>query len=508
MSVVRTWAVALVGLEGTPVEVEADLSKQTPEFRIIGLGDRALGEAVQRVTNACANSGLELSRRRLTVNLSPASLPKHGSGFDLAIAVAAIAEECRLDQRSLSTTVHLGELGLDGRLRPVAGILPGAVAAARAGFSRIVVPRAAAAEAGLVPGIDVVGAATLAEVARLHGAEVEVPACEPVTYPTPASPDAEPPDLVDVVGQGDAVAALVAAAAGGHHLLLSGPPGAGKTMLAHRLPGILPPLDERAALAAACVRSLSGTPVTALSRVPPIEAPHHSASMAALVGGGSRILRPGAIARASEGVLFLDEAGEFPASVLDSLRQPLERGWIDIHRAGVSARFPARFQLVLATNPCPCGNYGVRGATCECPPMAIRRYLGRLSGPLRDRIDIELQVRPVSRAGGHDPAGRMSSAAARAQVQTARARAEQRLRGTPWRRNAEVSGAWLRDGPHAPPAAVRRPLDAALERGALTLRGYDRVMRVAWTLADLASHDRVEADDIGRALFLKRGIGA
>lgn len=206
--------------------------------------------------------------------------------------------------------------------------------------------------------------------------------------------------------------------------------------------------------------------------------------------------------------MFLDEAGEFPASVLDSLRQPLERGWIDIHRAGASARFPARFQLVLATNPCPCGNYGVRGATCECPPMAIRRYLGRLSGPLRDRIDIELQVRPVSRAGGHDPAGRMSSATARAQVQAARGAAERRLRGTPWRRNAEVSGAWLRDGPYAPPAAVRRPLDAALERGALTLRGYDRVMRVAWTLADLASHDRLEADDIGRALFLKRGIGA
>ncbi|MDQ1128795.1 YifB family Mg chelatase-like AAA ATPase [Microbacterium sp. SORGH_AS_0888] len=506
MSVVRTWAVALVGLEGTPVEVEADLSKQTPEFRIIGLGDRALGEAVQRVTNACANSGLELSRRRLTVNLSPASLPKHGSGFDLAIAVAAIAEEFRLEERSLARTVHLAELGLDGRLRPVSGVLPAVAAAARAGFSRIVVPHAAAAEAGLVPGIEVVGAVSLAEVARLHGAEVAVPDCAPVAVPVPDVSEPEVPDLADVVGQPDAVAALVTAAAGGHHLLLSGPPGAGKTMLAQRLPGILPPLDEQAALVAACVRSLSGTPVTTLSRVPPLEAPHHSATMAALVGGGSRVIRPGAIARASEGVLFLDEAGEFAASVLDALRQPLERGWIDIHRSGVSARYPARFQLVLATNPCPCGNYGVRGASCECPPMAIRRYLGRLSGPLRDRIDIELQVRPVSRAGGHDPAERMSSAAARAQVGAARDRAAERLRGTPWQRNAEVPGSWLRDGPHAPPLPVRRPLDAALERGALTLRGYDRVLRLAWTLADLARHDRLEASDIGRALFLKKGI--
>ncbi|WP_091706796.1 YifB family Mg chelatase-like AAA ATPase [Microbacterium sp. cf046] len=507
MTTARTWAIALSGLDGSLVEVEADLSNQQPEFRIIGLPDKALGEAVQRVHNASANCGLELPRRRLTVNLSPASVPKHGSAFDVAIAIAALATEGRMDAASIAQTVHIGELGLDGRLRPVPGVLPAVIAAAREGIGRVIVPHANAPEASLVEGIDVIGAVSLADVARFHGADVEDRPLDPV--PAPATVGQERPiaDLAEVIGQRDAVEALIAAAAGGHHMLMSGPPGAGKTMLASRLPGILPELDDAAALEVAAIRSLAGDSIGSLQRRPPLEAPHHSASIASLVGGGSRVVRPGAIARATHGILFLDEVGEFAPSVLDALRQPLETGTITIHRAGVTASFPASFQLMLATNPCPCGNHGVRGGSCVCPPMAIRRYLGRLSGPLLDRVDIELGLARVSVANAADlTADIVTTDAAAARVAEARARAARRLRATPWRVNARVSGPWLRDGPLALPPVVRRPIDAALHRGSLTLRGYDRVLRVAWTLSDLAARPSPTVHDIGRALFMKKGI--
>jgi magnesium chelatase family protein len=505
--VTRTWAVALSGLNGTLVEVEADQTKQIPEFRIIGLADKALGEAVQRVRNASENSGLPLPKRRLTVNLSPASLPKQGSGFDLAIAIAALATDGGMDAASIARTAHIGELGLDGRLRPVPGVLPAVRAAVQAGITRIIVPWANKTEALLVPGAEVIGAVTLAEAACVHGAEVELaPDVEPVTLNGDGPAEPTRLDLGEVIGQADAVESLIVAAAGGHHLLMVGPPGAGKTMLARRLPGILPELDDEAALVAASIRSLAGTAVTSLERTPPFVAPHQSASVAALVGGGSRTVRPGAIARASEGVLFLDEAGEHARGVLDALRQPMETGRIEIHRAGFTASFPARFQLVLATNPCPCGNFGVRGASCTCPPAAIRRYLGRLSGPLLDRIDIELHLSRVRAADARGSTATMTTAIAKERVAHARERASARLRDTPWRLNSQVSGEWLRQGPLAPPPIVRRALDAALHRGSLTLRGFDRVLRLAWSLCDLSGRDRLAPEDIGRALYLKEGI--
>ena len=507
MAIGRAHAISLLGLEGAVVEIEADISSNLPAFVLIGLPDAALGEARDRVRSAAGNSGLPLPSRKLTVNLSPAALPKHGSGFDLGIAMAALAADGQVSTESVARVVHLGELGLDGRLRPLAGILPAVLAALRAGFDTVVVPAGNADEAALVPGVRVVPVVSLRDAAIWHGAELESIPLDPLlpTVPAPALDDTG--DLADVIGNPDAVEAMQVAAAGGHHVYLLGPPGAGKTMLAARLPGLLPDLTAEEALEVASIRSLAGIPVRGgLSTRPPLEAPHHTASAAAIVGGGSGVIRPGAAARAAHGVLFLDEAPEFAPAALDALRQPLESGVIAISRASATARFPASFQLVLAANPCPCGNSGTRDGDCRCSPLSVRRYLGRLSGPLLDRVDIRMDVHRITaaqlRASAELP--RLDTAAARARILMARATAAERLRSTPWRLNAHVAGAWLRSPVGAPAKGATAGLDRALERGGITMRGYDRVLRLAWTLSDLDGASRPDADHVGRALYLRK----
>ncbi|MFG2939046.1 YifB family Mg chelatase-like AAA ATPase [Streptomyces sp. NPDC048282] len=528
MGFARTCSVALVGVEGVVVEVQADLEPGVAAFTLVGLPDKSLTESKDRVRAAVVNSGATWPSKKLTVGLSPASVPKAGSGFDLAVACAVLGAAERIDPRVLADIVMIGELGLDGRVRPVRGILPAVLAAAHAGYEQVVVPECAAAEASLVPNLSVLGVRTLRQL-------VAILADEPVPDEEPDDPGRPDPllaglrvpgtgaatgmhtagaaqhdghDLADIVGQLSARTAVEVAAAGGHHLFLEGPPGAGKTMLAERLPAVLPMLTREESLEVTAVHSVAGLlpPGKPLIDVAPYCAPHHSATMQSLVGGGPGIARPGAVSLSHRGVLFLDETPEFNTQALDALRQPLEAGHVVIARSAGVVRFPARFLMVLAANPCPCGRFSLTDDFCECPPSAVRRYQARLSGPLLDRVDLRVQVDRVTRAELTERGARGESTEMVAdRVRTARERAALRLTGTPWRTNSEVPGRELRSRWHARAGAMDEA-ERNLERGVLTARGLDRVLRVAWTVADLAGHDRPDARDVALALQLRTGV--
>jgi magnesium chelatase family protein len=498
MALAKAWSVALYGVDGRLVEIEADVGQGVPGIHLVGLPDAALHESKDRVRSALVNSGWEWPNRRITLALSPATLRKTGSGFDLALACALVAAQHPALRQRLADTVLIGELALDGQLRAVAGVLPCLLAARTVGAKTVVVPSGALGEAALVGGLTVVGATWLNDVLQWLTGEGTLPGPGEPTAATAAPA----PELADVIGQRDARLALEIAAAGGHHLLMVGPPGTGKTMLAQRLIGLLPLLPAEDALELAAIRSVAGQlpDEGPLSLSPPFVAPHHSSSAAALVGGGSGVARPGAVSLAHRGVLFMDEAPEFGPKQLQSLRTPLEEGEVRLARIDGVVRYPARFQLVMAANPCPCAPAHDRD--CVCPSLVRRRYLGRLSGPLLDRIDLRADLDPVVHLALEGGQPGESTAVARARVLAAREAAGDRWRRHGWRTNAEVPGAVLRSEFRLPFSAVA-PLNDALRRGELTARGADRALRLSWTLADLAGRTEPDTELVRRAIGFK-----
>ena len=508
--------VTLSGVSGHVIDVQADVSQGMVSTTLVGRLDASVSEARDRCRTAIVNSHFDWpATRRVTVLLSPADLPKRGPHLDLAIATAVLAASGVVKPEKLAGWVLLGELSLDGALRAVHGVLPMVMTARNRGLTQVMVPEVHAAEARLVPGVSVVGVRSLAQAVAVLRNE-EVPAAPPVEPLSGSSllswrgdrRTAEL-DLVDVHGMDDARYALEVAAAGGHHLLLSGPKGAGKTTLAERLPGLLPDLTVEETLELSAVHSLSGEIAgqPLVGARPPFRAPHHGATKASILGGGSGRVHPGEISKALHGVLFLDEFPLFPIDIIESLRQPLEHGEVTIARGDEVATFPARTMVVLASNPCPCGDYhpDVRESRCVCSEVRRRSYREKISGPVTDRIDITRHIAPLKPYELHDPlASPEPTSVVRARVEAARTRQAERYAGTPWRVNADVPG---------PELAARWPLtdegqrllDDELCAGRITRRGAARAHRLAWTIADLRRVDAPDRECVEVAVRLRSG---